>query len=119
MDSGEATTSICLTGWRLPTSGSHIDNYSFGKLTNAYGITGSSIGSSDSALLVSPLFFARSGNISFAFQSLNNVGSSANYWSSKASSSSGAYNLNFGSTSVYASDYTSKNYGFLIRCVAL
>ena len=36
--SQDATSSICPAGWRLPTSNSYTEEYSFGKLTNAYGL---------------------------------------------------------------------------------
>ena len=114
----DATSSICPKGWRLPTSNSYTENYSFGKLTNAYGITNNSDGSSDSALLSSPLFFARGGNVYSG--SLGNQGSYGDYWSSRAySDTNNAYGLYFGSSLVSPSYNLNRNFGFSVRCVAL
>ena len=113
----DATTSICPKGWRLPTSNSYTNNYSFGKLTNAYGITNSTNGSSDAALRSSPLWFVRAGNVNNG--NLNNQGSNGNVWSSRANSNSNnAYNLNFNSSNVNPSNNNNRNNGFSVRCVA-
>ena len=115
----DATSSICPKGWRLPTSNSYTENYSFGKLTNAYGITNNSDGSSDSALRSSPLFFARGGYVG-AGGSLKFQGSHGFYWSSRANSDTDyAYYLYFNSSVVYPSYYGYRRYGLSVRCVAM
>lgn len=45
-------------------------------------------------------------------------GSYGYYWSSTASSSTGARYLYFNSSSVYPQDYSNKTYGLAVRCVA-
>ena len=111
----DATSSICPKGWRLPTSNIYTENYSFGKLTNAYGITNNS--KSDTALLSSPLFFVRGGYIDA--DGLYFKGSGGRYWSSTAySDTSYAYLLNFGISGVTPNTGYYRFDGYNVRCVA-
>lgn len=111
--------SICPAGWRLPTSNSYTKNYSFGKLTNAYGITNSANGTDYTEILTAPLYFVASGRVGAnGAQTLKR--SQGNYWSTLAKSHySDAYDLQFNQTSLTPSSYTSKRNGFSIRCVAI
>ena len=119
----DATASICPKGWRLPTSNSYTNNYSFGKLTNAYGITNSAHGSSDANLLSSPLWFVRAGIVNY--NSLNKQGTDGYVWSSRAysdsrfpSDSSFAHVLDFNSSFADSSDFNIRYVGLSVRCVA-
>ena len=114
----DATQSICPQGWRLPTSNSYTTDYSFGKMTNAQGITSSANASSDTSLRASPLYYVRTGYVYYG--SVRNRGSNGTYWSSRAaSSSSNAYYLNFTSSSVAPSTSGARSYGRSVRCVSI
>ncbi|MCL1689401.1 fibrobacter succinogenes major paralogous domain-containing protein [Elizabethkingia anophelis] len=58
------------------------------------------------------------GNRLGANGSLNNRGSTGNYWSSTESSSTNANNLNFNSSSVTVNSNNNRTNGFSVRCVA-
>ena len=45
-------------------------------------------------------------------------GSSGYYWSSTVNSSSNAYHLLLNTSYVYPANFSSKNYGFSVRCIA-
>ena len=111
--SGNATGSICPKGWTLPTSGNSNPG-SFGGLTNAYSIGNNSAGAT--ALTKSPLYFIPAGYVLSG--SLNYAGNYGYYWSSTASSSTNAYNLDFGSSYVYPSSSDGRYYGQSVRCLA-
>lgn len=114
----DATQSICPQGWRLPTSNSYTNTYSFGKMTNAQGITNSANASSDASLRASPLYYVRTGYVYYG--SVRSRGSNGTYWSSRAaSSSSNAYYLNFTNTSVAPSTSGARSYGRSVRCVSI
>lgn len=103
-----ATTSICPSGWRLPTGNSG----ELGALNTAInsGSTGTDTG------LRSAWLAQRGGNWDTAF---NRQGSYGYYWSSTQNSANFAYNLLFLSSGVYPTNYLSKSYGFAVRCVTL
>ena len=105
--------SICPKGWRLPTISSVADRDEFRKLNNIYN--GGST-SSDANLIISPLWFVRSGYVNGA---LNSYGTSGFYWSSTVNGSNVAYSLSFSSSSVNpAYGYSGKDNGFSVRCLA-
>jgi len=100
------TVSICPKGWRLPTSGN--SNSDFNVLYNNYN--------SSSALRSAPMNLTLSG---YAYSSsMNDQGSGGYYWSSTVYSFSNAYSLYLNSSGVTPSDYSTKFYGFSVRCVA-
>ncbi len=113
--SGQAISSICPKGWKLPESNVTTAG-SFGGLTNAY-----SIGSNVIKLTSSPLYFVRGGYVhqltSYLFYG---AGSNGNYWSSTPSSdASRAYYLDFsGTNSVAASASDYRAVGRSVRCIA-
>ena len=113
----DTTNSICPKGWRLPTGGNYTDSYSFGKLTNAYNITNSADGASDSVLLSSPLYFVRGGNINDGVNSDSGV--SGYYWSSSKYLLSKSYSLQFKTSKVDPSNAQYRDYGSSVRCVAI
>ena len=108
--------SICPKGWKLPNGSSH-KAPSFAELiTNAYGIENSSAGSSK----------LRSVPLSFYYTGFYSSGSSYStsrgyYWSASPASgnSNVAYDLDFDDSAVYPENFSSKRYGYSIRCVAI
>ena len=114
----EASSSICPAGWRLPISNSYTDNYSFGKLTNAYGITNGADGTTDAAMLASPLYFIRTGSLDGGTLTAN--GNYGNYWTSTTSSTAaGAYDLYIRSTYTRVNSTGYRYQAYAVRCVAI
>lgn len=110
---GNAVNSICPKGWRLPTISSVADRDEFRKLNNIYN--GGST-SSDANLIISPLWFVRSGYVN---GTLNSYGTSGFYWSSTVNNSNVAYSLSFSSSSVNpAYSGSGRDNGFSVRCLA-
>ena len=104
MFSGNTTVSICPKGWRLPTSGSSGE---FRTLYNNYN--------SSSALRSNPVNFTLSGAVHSNSRRDQGYGY---YWSSTVNSSSSAYYLNLNISNAIPADYSSKFYGFSVRCIA-
>ena len=98
------TVSICPKGWRLPTSGSSGE---FRTLYNNYN--------SSSALRSNPVNFTLSGVVHSNSRRDQGYGY---YWSSTVNSSSSAYYLNLNISNAIPEDYSSKFYGFSVRCIA-
>ena len=112
--STNATDSICPKGWQLPTS-NNTNSGSFGGLTAAYSISNNTAG--NTALVSSPLYFVRSGNVYWG--SLVDAGNVGLYWSSTAYSSTNfAYALRFLSGYVYPSNGYYRYRGSSVRCLA-
>ena len=115
ISSGQATSSICPKGWKLPESNSTAVG-SFGGLINA-----GSIGTDVAKLTSAPYYFVRGGdvnqNTSALFVYAGNYGY---YWSSTpVSNGTNAYILLFGTTtSIYPSNNNVRQYGFSVRCIA-
>ena len=114
----QAPDSICPKGFELPTSGDSFDSTpgSFYNLLNQYGLTSGST-SGDNNIVKTPLFFVRSGYV-FPTLYLGEAGFRGRYWSSVASSSSGAYTLYFNSSNVDPSFSEYRYEGLSVRCVA-
>ena len=66
-----------------------------------------------------PLAFVRSGYVNLNNGYVDNVGSNGYNWSRTASSSTGARNLNFSTTGVSPSAYSSRYLGFSLRWLGL
>ena len=114
----QAPDSICPAGWRLPLSrySNNTVSGSFYNFLNQYGFT-SSTGSGANSITRAPLFFVRSGYV-ISTNRLDDAGYGGYYWSSVASSSSGAYSLYFLSSTVVPSGSISRYVGHSVRCVA-
>ena len=113
--SGDVSTSICPTGWRLPTSDGTTKD--FPALQNALnGTTG------DTYTFTSSNNWRKYPN-NFVFAGLwiganaYDRGTYGNYWSSSVEDSNFAYSLGFDSTSVGPVDGNDKSRGFSVRCV--
>ncbi len=115
ISSGQATSSICPKGWKLPESNSTAVG-SFGGLINA-----GSIGTDVAKLTSAPYYFVRGGdvfqNTSRLFEDAGNTGF---YWSSTPySRGDAAYGLRFYSTyNINPSNYGSRYTGRSVRCIA-
>ena len=103
MESGNATSSICPKGWKLPIGSS------FQALYDEY--------SSSSAMRGSPVNFVLSGDRDGS--STLNQGSAGFYWSSTAYYNSYTYGLFLSSSNVLPANlYDGRYYGLSVRCVA-
>ena len=115
--SGDASTSICPTGWRLPTSSGASKDFPAlqGALNN--GTTGSIYtfeASNNWRKYPNNFVFAGYWNGATA----SSRGTGGRYWSSSVIHSNYAYYLSFDSTNVNpANYYYYKRYGFSVRCV--
>ena len=111
--SGDAPSSVCPKGWKLPPNSG---KGSYTNFTSAAGIANSSAGSNK--IRSAPYNFPYAGYVGFG--SLNNVGSNGYYWSRTvlSGSSQHAYYLNFNSSYVLPATDDYRYNGFPIRCVA-
>ncbi len=103
--SGNAPSSICPKGWRLPTGG---DSGEFNTLYGQYN---------SAALMMGVPSFALSGRVDNG--SVYNQGSDGFFWSSTVSGAYQAYYLGLGSSSVNPTGGADKTYGFSVRCIAI
>ena len=105
------TTSICPTGWHIPTGKTSGEYYTLNTNVNA-GSTSVSTG-----LRSYPTNFLYSGD--FYSSSADNRGSRGYYWSSTAFTASDSYNLYLYNNGASPSTISSSKYiGFSARCVA-
>ena len=118
--SESAGTSICPSGWHLPSSGSA--RKELGILSQGYGGTGNEQTSADSGDIISNRFrsfpnnFLNAGYASSS--STTNRGSGGYYWSRTVYSYDYTYNFNISPTKVAPSYYGgTKYFGFTIRCL--
>ena len=114
----DAPDSLCPYGWQLPA---YANSGSFYQLVQLYlGRSGNKDGltQADTALLMSPLSFLRSGDYSISGP-LNDRGSYGHYWSRRSSSTAGqAYYLGFASTYVRPQRSLTRGTGRSVRCLA-
>ncbi|MBQ3296637.1 hypothetical protein IJH01_00695, partial [Candidatus Saccharibacteria bacterium] len=136
--SESAGTSLCPTGWHIPTGGDKTritsdNNNEFWNLivvnlnnntlpsnydrsSSPYYDVSTEAGPVDKLIRAFPNNFVYSGY--FLTASARNRGSSGYYWSSSANYSSSAYYLSFLSTNVYpGSNSNNKYYGRSVRCL--
>ena len=105
------TTSICPTGWHIPTGNTSGEYYALNTSANA-GSTSTSTG-----LRTYPTNLLYSGY--FNSSSASSRGSYGLYWSSTANNASDSHLLGLNSSLVRPGTYLNyKNYGFSARCVA-
>ncbi len=111
---GEAPSSVCPKGWKLPPNAG---NGSYTAFVTAAGITNDAAGSTK--LRSAPYNFPYAGNV--LNSALNVVGSYGYYWSRTVfSSNSGhAYNLGFSSSDVSPTHDNARYLGGSVRCVAV
>ena len=110
--SGDAPSSVCPKGWKLPPNSG---NGSYTNFTSAAGITNSADGSNK--IRSAPYNFPYAGLVNYG--SLSSVGSNGYYWSRTAYSSNSAYHLYFDSAYVYPAYSSTRYHGFSVRCVAV
>ncbi len=119
ISSGNAISSICPKGWRLPIGENGMEFqvlYDKGKSSwttndskNGYWI--GAAGSKGGA------FFPAAGYVYAIGGALRYTGSEGHYWSSTARNSYGAYSLNFDSSGISWGGYMDNYYGLSVRCV--
>lgn len=112
MSSGDATSSICPKGWRLPKGGSSGD---FQALVTALGGDTSSAGSTALQNPDGPNFVLAGY---YYNGSPYSRGSNGYYWSSTAYAANYAYNLSFSSSGVDPTSGSLKYDGYSVRCIA-
>jgi len=112
--SGDAPSSVCPKGWKLPPNSG---KGSYTNFTSAAGIANNAAGSTK--IRSAPYNFPYAGYVSNG--SLHDVGSGGYYWSRTvvSGSSQGAYRLAFNSSSVGPAYYYNRYFGLSIRCVAV
>ncbi|MBQ3445156.1 hypothetical protein IJG29_00240 [Candidatus Saccharibacteria bacterium] len=129
----DAPYSICPAGWRLPTSRTTValaqgtPGSDFYKMAIHYGLKDSVVNEDpdndgmnfctlggDCGTNTIPRFL-RAGN--YYDSAFSNGGTHGGYWSSTASSSTGAHNLYFYSGRVYSADNNPRRSGFSVRCL--
>ena len=116
--------SICPKGWTLPTFANAItpgsgtsDSKSYDNLLGLYNVTNDAAGYNK--LIANPLNFVRAGHVTSGILYLRYASGYGFYWSASPdpSRASSAYRLRFGSSNA-TRGYSSRNYGFSVRCVA-
>ena len=115
-----AGTSICPSGWHLPSSGGVTKEY--GILSQGYGGNGDNQNSANSGGIMSgrirsfPNNFLFSGRL--AASTTENRGRDGGYWSRSAYTYTDPYVLFFQSTNLYPSTHYNKGNGYGVRCLA-
>ncbi len=108
---GNASGSICPSGWSLPI-GNTTEEGSFGLLLSNLDTTNGTV------LLTEPYYFTYSGYLGNGGQKIN-AGTSGNFWSSTYSSYMRAYSMDFKDNRIRPSNANGSRYiGTSIRCVA-
>lgn len=126
MTSGDASSSICPKGWRLPKGTPGIGTNEFAVVVGLTSVDiakdgnfWSSLSSpsfANNALTVNDVTWPAAGH--YFGSSSNSVGSFGGYWSSTAYSGSNAYDLDFYSN-LFRPAYANYKYnGYSVRCVA-
>ena len=110
--SGDAPSSVCPKGWKLPPNSG---KGSYTNFTSAAGITNNAAGSNK--IRSAPYNFPYAGRA--LNSSLNVVGSNGYYWSRTTDSANNAYNLIFGGSYVNPANSYDRYRGLSIRCVAV
>ena len=118
MKSGDAPSSICPKGWRLPTSEGSKSLYNL--FANGYGLE-LLTETAGTALRANPLNFVLSGGYSYITSAMAHTGETGNgfYWMSTAYSEGQAYRMSSKLTYIKPQGNYDKGYGFPIRCVAI
>ena len=109
---GEAPSSVCPKGWKLPPNAG---NGSYTAFVTTAGITNDAAGSTK--IRSAPYNFPYAGRV--LNSSLSNVGSDGFYWSRTAYSADSAYLLYFHSSTVNPASSSNRCLGFSVRCVAV
>lgn len=122
LDYEDVGQSICPAGWRLPIAGDSLDNpnsKSFMRLVSAYGWDSETWALENLYMWESPLYFLLGGLWN---GTLRDVGHGGYYWSSVASESGYAYDLNVDYDGFVEPGSGSGGYvrssGAFVRCVA-
>ena len=109
---GEAPSSVCPKGWKLPPNAG---NGSYTAFVTTAGITNDAAGSTK--IRSAPYNFPYAGDVDSS--SLRGVGSWGSYWLRTAYSTNFVYVLNFFSVAVNPAVTNNRYGGYSIRCVAV
>ena len=115
---GDATSDLCPSGWRLPTGGTAGELQALIGSYNLGGINDSQWSTGGFTSIQQTLGFSLAGNF---YNSTCYQGANGYYWSSIDSNYYGMamYSLDFSESSIYpATEYESRGYGFSVRCIA-
>ena len=128
VSSGNASSSICPKGWRLPKGTPGTDTNEFAVVAGLINIkisTGINYWSSlsipsfaDNALTVNGVTWPAAGYVFTSNGTLYDTGSGGRYWSSTANGSNNAYRLSFFSDTFSPASSNYKYNGFSVRCIA-
>ena len=114
-----ANTSICPSGWHLPSSKGTAKE--FDTLSKDYGGSGGSQDDSDGGDIMSNRFRSFPNNFIYSGYFYNSAadlrGSSGRYWSRSAYSDTSSYTLRLSSSSLHPSYYNEKYNAFNVRCL--
>ena len=119
MSSGNAASSNCPRGWRLPTGGSDgefqilYNKWTPATRTTYNGKNGRWLGAPSAS---GGAFFPAAGY--YDESSPRDIGSNGSYWSSTAYSNNSAFNPYFYSSTITFTDRSPKYLGFSARCIA-
>lgn len=112
-------TSICPSGWHLPSSNGIAKEY--GALSQGYGGNGNNQSGIGTGGIMSNRFRTFPNNFLYSGyfyeSSANSRGIGGNYWSRSANTDSDSYYLDFNSNRLYPSSLNSKYNGFSVRCL--
>ena len=113
ISSGDASSSICPSGWKIPTGG---PNSELANLIIAYNGVNSS---SPTKFLANPIpGFLLGGLVHNEGNGLIDQNSIGRYWSSTARDTNTAYGLYISVSTIGADSYNYKYFGRTIRCIA-
>ena len=117
--SGDAPSSICPKGWRLPTSAGEKSLHNL--FTNGYGLEpddeGKLAGNAGDVFRANPLNFTLSGGYNWMSKKLDHAAENAFYWMSTAVDDNNAYRLSAKTTYIKPQGSYHKGYGMTVRCV--
>ena len=116
--SQNATESVCPKGWRLPTGTNYTDNKSYGYLTDTYGLTQGTNGSTgrSPSIRYSPLYF-QLGGMANDDGSATYYNSWGYYWTASSYSAPHAFYMSFTSNSIQARHSNERYVRGHVRCV--
>ena len=115
-DSDNIGTSLCPTGWHLPSGGGKDKEY--GTLSQSYGGTGNNqAGIANAGDIMFNRFSTFPNNFLLSGSSYHKPNSTGRYWSRTSWNSTNANSFVFGTTYFYPVEHYGKNSGYSIRCL--
>ena len=115
LDSGEAPSSLCPKGWRLPTMEGSKSLYNL--YAGGYNLSDMLTETAGTAFRADPLNFTLAGGYNWMSHKLDHAAENAFYWMSTAYNSTNAYRLSAKTTYIKPQGNYHKGYGMTVRCV--